>query len=243
MATLHFVDGGSGAVGKSLVARLLCEHCQTKGFPYVLVEGDLANTDVGYRYPAHVELDADGQEERYMYQVNFIKPTATTDPGLLLEWAIAQPVIVNLPAQGHDQLNHWLTRYKILDFAQAYGVGICRWFVTAGRKEHNELLTQSLKQFEGRGLRHVVVLNRHFRREWTPVRIAAVEAGFSPDEICAIEFPKLRAEELDWVDRTGLSFADALKVRPLPVFSQQRIHTFRKHALQEIEATRLLEAI
>jgi MinD superfamily P-loop ATPase len=43
MATIHFIDGEKGGVGKSLFARVMVQYCLDKQLPYVLVEADQSN--------------------------------------------------------------------------------------------------------------------------------------------------------------------------------------------------------
>lgn len=46
MATIHFVDGEKGGVGKSFVAKTMIQYRLERQLPFVAVETDRSNPDV-----------------------------------------------------------------------------------------------------------------------------------------------------------------------------------------------------
>ena len=50
MATIHFVDGEKGGVGKSMFARTIVQYCLDKQCSFVPIETDTSNPDLSSRY-------------------------------------------------------------------------------------------------------------------------------------------------------------------------------------------------
>lgn len=147
MATIHFIDGEKGGVGKSLFARVMVQYCRDRQLAYVLVEADRSNPDVGEVYPEGCEQVVFSEAERKAY-----------DADRIFDLAIATPVIVNLPAQVFPSVTDWIERNGVLEMGGQHGVTICKWFLCTGGYDSVQLLIQSLKRFEGK-VQHVFVRN------------------------------------------------------------------------------------
>jgi hypothetical protein len=121
MATIHFIDGEKGGVGKSLFARVMVQYCLDKQLPYVLVEADQSNPDVGVFYPENIQTAVFSESERQAYAADAI-----------FNLALTTPVIVNLPAHVTKTVNDWIERNQILEMDAKHKVDICKWFVGNG---------------------------------------------------------------------------------------------------------------
>jgi hypothetical protein len=65
MAKIHLIDGEKGGVGKSLFCRVLIEYFQQQKLPFLLVDADRTNPDVGLIYePSHYQKSPLNLEEK-----------------------------------------------------------------------------------------------------------------------------------------------------------------------------------
>jgi CO dehydrogenase nickel-insertion accessory protein CooC1 len=133
MATIHFIDGEKGGVGKSLFARVMVQYCIDRQFSYVLVEADRSNPDVGEIYPEGCERAIFSEAERKAY-----------DADRIFDLAIKTPVIVNLPAQVFPAVTDWIERNGVLEMGTQHGVSICKWFICTGGYDSTTCLCPQL---------------------------------------------------------------------------------------------------
>src|SRR5271169_6828595 len=147
MASIHFVGGEKGGVGKSLVARVLAQYFIDKEIPFLGFDTDrshgaLLRFYAGFASPAVVDrydmLDA------------------------IVEAAVAQPerrILVDLAAQTHDPLVKWMDDSGVLDTAEELGVSFHYWHVMDSGEDSVDLLKKLLDRFGAR-LNYILVLNQ-----------------------------------------------------------------------------------
>src|SRR5688572_5785623 len=115
MATIHFIGGEKGGVGKSLVARVLAQYFIDKEMPFLGFDTDqshgaLMRFYAGYASPvlanSYESLDA-------------IMEAAVSDP--------ERRVLVDLAAQTHGPLVKWMDESGVLEIAGETGLEIHYW--------------------------------------------------------------------------------------------------------------------
>jgi hypothetical protein len=223
MATIHFIDGEKGGVGKSLFARVMVQYCLDKQLPYVLVEADQSNPDVGVFYPENIQTAIFSESERQAYAADTI-----------FNLALTTPVIVNLPAHVTKTVNDWIERNQILEMDAKHKVDICKWFVGNGGYDSIQLLMQSLNHFEGK-IKHVFVRNFGLCDDWKHVdEREDLQELIQAQKVPIINFPKFSYRERDLLDATRINFSQAFLTAELGVLGQQRLHSFLKKAHEEI---------
>jgi hypothetical protein len=224
MATIHFIDGEKGGVGKSLVARVMVQYCIDRQVPHVLVEADRSNPDVGEVYPERCERAVFSEAERKAYEADRI-----------FDLAITTPVIVNLPAQVFPAVTDWIERNGLLEMGAQHGVSICKWFICTGGYDSVQLFIQSLKQFDGK-VQHVFVRNLGLCDDWSHVDgREELQQLLAKQKVPVLDFPKFSYRERDHLDAQRISFGAGRESSELGILGKQRLHTFLKIAYYEID--------
>jgi hypothetical protein len=224
MAIIHFIDGEKGGVGKSLFARVMVQYCIDRQLPYVLVEADRSNPDVGDIYPAACEQAIFSEAERKAY-----------DADRIFDLALQTPVIVNLPAQIFPAVTDWIERNGVLEMGNQHGVNICKWFLCTGGYDSVQLFIQSLNRFNG-SVQHVFVRNWGLCDDWSHLDSREeLQQLMVKQKVPAIDFPKFSYRERDHLDAKRMAFSEGRESAELGVLGKQRLHTFLKSAYQAID--------
>ena len=147
MATIHFIGGEKGGVGKSVVARVLAQYfidhqIDFQGFDTDRSHGSLLRFYTDYASPVIVDryesLDA------------------------VMEAAAAggdRRILVDLAAQTHDALVKWMDESGVLELAADEGHSVKYWHVMDSGKDSVDLLKKLFDRFGAR-LNYVIVLNQ-----------------------------------------------------------------------------------
>jgi hypothetical protein len=224
MATIHFIDGEKGGVGKSLFARVMVQYCIDRQLSHVLVEADRSNPDVGEVYPEGCERAIFSEAERKAY-----------DADRIFDLAIKTPVIVNLPAQVFPAVTDWIERNGVLEMGSQHGVSICKWFICTGGYDSVQLFIQSLKRFEGQ-VQHVFVRNWGLCDDWSHLDSREeLQQLLAKQKVPVLDFPKFSYRERDHLDAKRIPFSEGRESSELGVLGKQRLHTFLRSAYQAID--------
>lgn len=147
VSRIHFVGGEKGGVGKSMLARLLAQYFQDHDIPFVAFDTDRSHGSLLRFYPEHSSPAlADSFEA-----LDRIVEAAVDQPG--------RRVLVDLAAQTHDPLVHWMDESGVLDMADVSGITVHYWHVMDAGRDSVELLRRLLDRF-GQRLSYVVVRNQ-----------------------------------------------------------------------------------
>ena len=147
LSKIHLIGGEKGGVGKSMVSRLMAQYFIDHQIPFVGFDtdrshGSLMRFYADYASPALVDryeaLDA------------------------IIEAAVEQPgrrVLVDLAAQTHDPLVHWMDDSGVLDMADVSGIALHYWHVMDSGRDSVDLLSRLLDRF-GQRVHYVLVRNQ-----------------------------------------------------------------------------------
>lgn len=229
MARIHLIDGEKGGVGKSLFARVMVQYAIDKKIEHALVDADMTNQDVKRFYD-------------YAIDAEFSEAVNKGDRAdIIFELGRKKPVIVNLPANVFPRVNNWITRGRLLEVADKYGVDICKWFVCDGGFESIDLFYQSINLYKDKML-HAFVKNLGKTDDWSFLNDDTTYKNITnkfKNTLKIIDFPLLYPGDRYFIDSKKFRF-DAMEIEEtMPVMSQQRLSTFLEESNRAIEITQL----
>jgi len=147
MASLNFIGGEKGGVGKSLTARVLAQYMIDKEIPFLGFDTDRSHGALmrfysGYASP--VVMD-------HYEALDVVVEAAADQPG--------RRILVDLAAQTHEPLVKWMEDTGVVNMANEMGITIFYWHVMDAGKDSVDLLQKLLDRF-GTGLKYVLVRNQ-----------------------------------------------------------------------------------
>ncbi len=219
MATIHFVDGEKGGVGKSFVARTMIQYGLDKNLPFAAVETDRSNPDVAGVYKDICNYAVFTEDEKQADKADGI-----------FEMAIEKPVIVSLPSQVHRAVKFWIDRNQLLKLGGEHGVSFCKWFVCNGEYDSIKLFLSSLTCYENK-MKHILVRNLGLCDDWEPIEEdESVQKLIKKYKVKVIDFPKLGYKERYIINQKRLRFDEARDYKEFGVLGKQRVVNFLKEA-------------
>lgn len=233
MPIINLVDGEKGGIGKSLFACCLCHYYESHGINYALVDADLSNPDVSNLYGGMQDIHFKASDE-----ITALNSRSAAKVDCIFEMAFEQSVVVNLPANVHEQVAFWILDNALLEgeSVQQGKVRIGKWFLTNGSYSSISLFLNSLETYGGK-LTHILVRNCGLSSDWEGMeqrqdfQEAKKRYGFEE-----IPFPGLRATERDYLEQNKLSFSRAMQEQQgLQVLSRQRLVKFVRQTVEAIE--------
>ncbi len=231
MATIYLIDGEKGGVGKSLFCRCLLHFLEQKKIVYKLVDTD-PKPDVAQIYQGIKDIQFMASDEAtVMYS-----PMAG-EVDRLIELAMKEDVIVNLPGKVHQQVKFWIEGNNLLDenFREESGISFCKFFLSNGSDISLDLLEDSLQTY-GEKLPHILVRNRGLKLNWSEIiegdRLSKLRSKY---QFLEIDFPGLRRTDIDFIDRQKQPFDQVMD--SLPLLARQRVKTFLSDTMTAIEST------
>ncbi len=225
MATIHFVDGEKGGVGKSFFARTIVQYCLDKEYSFVPIETDTSNPGLYNRYKDICQYAIFSVDEKEHYKADKV-----------FEIAIDKTVIVDLPAQSHKAVSKWIERNKLIENSKDYGINLCKWFVCNGEDESVYLFTKSLDYY-GLTIQHILVRNWGMYDDWEDWdEDEKLQSLIKKYKVKVIDFPKLPYKERFVIDKNKLSFSAAREHSEITILGKQRVVDFLKETYAEIES-------
>ena len=146
MGRIILVDGQRGGVGKSIYSRFLNHYLTEKQHPYNFVDAD-PNPDVFEVYGGQKDIQFVVSDEQSM----LVSDQASL-PDKLVDLAIYQDVLVNLPGKAHDSVKFWILSNELLDsaFVEETKVSFIKFFLTNGTQDSLGLFEDSLLTYDGK---------------------------------------------------------------------------------------------
>ena len=225
MATIHFVDGEKGGVGKSIFARTIVQYCLDKQCSFVPIETDTSNPDLSSRYKDICQYAIFSVDEKEHYKADKV-----------FEIAINKTVIVDLPAQSHKAVSKWIERNKLIENSKDYGVKLCKWFVCSGGDGSVYSFIKSLDYY-GLTIQHILVRNWGMCDYWEDWdEDEELQNLIKKYKVKVIDFPKLPYKERFVIDKNKLSFSAAREYEKLTILGKKRVVDFLKDTYAEIES-------
>jgi hypothetical protein len=192
MSTIDFIGGEKGGVGKSVVARLVAQHCIDKAIPFVAVDADASHGTLRRHYADCTRA------------VDLARPEGA-DEIISLATEADRRVVVDLPAQSERLLLSWIMEAGILDLAREGGVEIAFWHVIDGGKDSVITLDRLLQRL-GSAVRFRVVKNLGRSADFTLFDQSETRAAAAALGALVIELPELQQTAMSKIDRCDASF-------------------------------------
>ncbi|BAU67421.1 mobilization protein MobD-like protein (plasmid) [Stanieria sp. NIES-3757] len=231
MATIYLIDGEKGGVGKSLFCRCLLHFLEQKKIAYKLIDTD-PKPDVAQIYNGIKDIQFVASDEA---TVMYSQTAGEVDK--IIDLAMKEDVIVNLPGKVHQQVKFWIEGNNLLDedFIKESGVSFCKFFLSNGSDISLDLLEDSLQTYKGK-LPHILVRNQGLKLDWSDItnsdRFLELKSKY---QFLEIDFPGLRRTDIDFIDRKKQPFARVMA--QLPLLARQRVKTFLSDTMAAIEGT------
>lgn len=147
MATIHFIGGEKGGVGKSLVSRLLAQYLIDRKIPFLGFDSDRSHGALLRFYGAFASPVVIDRYE----SLDAVVEAAAQDP--------QRRIVVDLAAQTHQPLVKWMDESGVLELSGELGVATRYWHVMDSGKDSVDLLKKLFDRF-GSQLNYVLVLNQ-----------------------------------------------------------------------------------
>ena len=144
-AKVHFIGGEKGGVGKSLLARTLCQYFLDRELPFRGFDTDKSHGALIRFY---------GNNTTPIVLDHFEALDSVVESALQAQ----QRAVVDLAAQTHPFLMRWLEESNAIELANEVGVTLTYWHVMDTGRDSVDLLHTLLNQLGSR-LKIVVVLN------------------------------------------------------------------------------------
>jgi len=227
MTTIHLIGGEKGGVGKSFVARTLAQYMIDRTIPFVGFDTDRSHGALlrfyeGYASP--IVLDRSDNLDA------------------IVEAAVAEPerrILVDLAAQTHAPLTHWIEECGLLDAEEELGISMRYWHIMDAGRDSTDLLKSLLDHFGSR-LDYVIVRNQ-LRAESFDVLERSGEQQRALDlGAKVITIKRLHEAVAAKIDARSLSFWAATQpgdksTGSLGLLDRQRVRVWLKHAYDEID--------
>jgi hypothetical protein len=226
MASIHFIGGEKGGVGKSLVARVLAQYFIDREMPFLGFDTDrshgaLMRFYAGYASPVIVDrfeaLDA------------------------IVEAAVERPerrVLVDLAAQTHDPLVKWMDDSGFLNLADEMGLAVTYWHVMDAGKDSVDLLRRLLDRF-GTGMRYVIVRNQVRGNDFGVLEQSGEQSRALGLGARIVSVKKLHEAAINKIDAASSSFWNAKNpdgnAAGLGLMDRQRVKMWLRDVYREID--------
>ena len=228
MATIHFIGGEKGGVGKSLVARLLAQYLIDHQLPFLGFDSDRSHGALLRFYAAYASPVVIDRYE----SLDTVVEAATDDP--------VRRIIVDLAAQTHQPLVKWMEESGMLELAREFGIAVRYWHVMDSGKDSVDLLARLLDRF-GAQLDYVLVLNQLrgddfgiFDQSGEKERALALGAKI-------VALPRLHESAMTRIDARSTSFWAAAhsgdkELTGLGLLERQRVKVWLNKAYAALES-------
>jgi hypothetical protein len=222
MAAINFVDGEKGGVGKSMFARCLAHYFECESIEYQLVDTD-NNHDVADCYEGITDITFKVANEEFA-----LSSLEADKVDQIFEIALTKPVLVNLPANVHEQVSYWIKSNDLLakEILTETGVKLVKWFLCSGEYDSWQAFLNSLGEFDGK-LTHVLVRNLGLHPNWSDLETRKDYQEIKQKyQFREINFPGLRKAEQMYIQEKRIPMRIAIDDPQLSILSRQRLIRF-----------------
>lgn len=231
MASINFIGGEKGGVGKSVVARLLAQYFIDHGRAFTGFDTDRSHTSFTRFYADYAApVVVDTYEGLDSIAAVFEEPA---------EGAALPHVIVDLAAQTAAPLARWVQDSDLVALMGDMGVAVNFWHVADAGKDSVDLLGRLVATY-GAGPHYIVVRNKGRGSDFTELERS--EALRKVQELGGqvIDLAPLHEASMRKIDRQNASFWAAAHGTTGPdalgMLERQRVKTWLKRAYTELDS-------
>jgi hypothetical protein len=230
MATLNFIGGEKGGVGKSVVARVLAQYFIDRGQPFTGFDTDRSHTSFTRfyaDYAAPVVVDS--------YEgLDLIAGEFEESPTL----EVKRSVIVDLAAQTAAPLARWMRDSDVLSLLGSMGVTVNFWHVADAGKDSVDLLDRLINTY-GPGPNYFVVKNEGRGNDFSQLENSAALKKALALGGRVISLGQLHEGSMRKIDRRNASFWAAIHTAESPdalgMLERQRVKTWLRNTYATLD--------
>lgn len=232
MATIHFIAGEKGGVGKSLFCKTFAQYFLDHNVTFTLAECDRSNPDVLRAYkgscPNKVAVFSESPEHE-------------DSANHIYNLALSQQVLVNLPAQCFIPLSKWFLGNELGVIGREDGVNFTFLHISDAGFDSLHLFRKTIETF-GDAASYVFVKNLGRADDWSAFdQDTELLALLEQYNVSVLEFPKLiGAADKNKIDQLSLTFAQALEYKKFSSITKQRIRKFLRDAYSAFDALEII---
>ena len=227
MATIHFIGGEKGGVGKSLVARLLAQYLIDHKLPFLGFDSDRSHGALLRFYAAYASPVVIDRYESLDRTVE----AAAEDP--------QRRVVVDLAAQTHQPLLQWMEDSGTLGLAAELGIAVRYWHVMDSGKDSVDLLGKLLDRLGSR-VGYVLVLNQLRGDDFGIFEQSGLKQRALDLGARIATLPKLHETAISRIDACSASFWAAAnsgkELTGLGLLERQRVKVWLSRVYAELQA-------
>lgn len=223
MASINFIGGEKGGVGKSVAARLLAQYFIDRNQPFTGFDTDRSHTTftrfyADYAAPVLVDSYEGLDQIAGVFE-------ETPDEGT------QRNVIVDLAAQTAAPLARWIKDSDLLTLFGEMGITVNFWHLADSGKDSVDLLGGLIETY-GTGPNYIVVRNMGRGSDFSQLDGSAALRGALALGAQIISLPQLHETSMGKIDRQNASFWAAINSRSSPdalgMLERQRVKTWLK---------------
>ncbi len=226
MASLNFIGGEKGGVGKSVTARVLAQYFIDKGRPFTGFDTDRSHTSFTRFYADYASpVVVDTYEGLDLIATVFEE---APDPAFNNQ---SKSVIVDLAAQTAAPLARWVRESDLLPLLASMGVTVNFWHVADAGKDSVDLLDRLVNTY-GVGPNYLIVKNQGRGSDFSQLENSSAlkKALALGGEVISI--PQLHEASMRKIDRQNASFWSAIHTTSGPealgMLERQRVKSWLK---------------
>lgn len=223
MASINFIGGEKGGVGKSVTARVLAQYFIDQGVAFTGFDTDRSHNSFNRFYSDYASpVMVDSYEG-----LDLIVAAFEDNP--------AQNVIVDLAAQTSAPLAQWIKEASLLELFSDMGITVNFWHVMDDGRDAVDLLGRLVDTY-GAGPNYIVVKNHGRGSDF--VLLSGSHALQKAEALGAhvVELPRLNDASMRKMDQHNTSFWKAVNDRESPealgILERQRVKTWLKNCYE-----------
>lgn len=226
MASINFIGGEKGGVGKSVTARVLAQYYIDKGAAFTGFDTDRSHNSFNRFYSDYASpVVVDSYEG-----LDLIVTAFENNP--------AQNVIVDLAAQTSRPLSQWIKDASLLELFSEMGITVNFWHVMDDGRDAVDLLSRLVDTY-GPGPNYIVVQNHGRGSNFVLLQNSHALQKAEALGAHVIELPRLHDASMRKIDQHNTSFWKAIHDRDsadaLGILERQRVKTWLKNCYEVFE--------
>jgi hypothetical protein len=223
MASINFIGGEKGGVGKSVTARVLAQYFIDKGVAFTGFDTDRSHHSFNRFYSDYASpVMVDNYEG-----LDLIVSAFEDNP--------QQNVIVDLAAQTSSPLAKWIGDASLLELFVEMGIRVNFWHVMDDGRDAVDLLAKLVDSY-GKGPNYIVVKNQGRGTDFVLLKNSYALQKAESVGAQVIELPRLHDTSMRKIDQHNTSFWKAVNDREsqysLGILERQRVKTWLKNCYQ-----------
>ena len=225
MASINFIGGEKGGVGKSVVARVLAQYFIDKGHAFTGFDTDRSHTSFTRFYADYASPVVVDSYEGLDLIVGAFEDS--------VDRGVTPHVIVDLAAQTAAPLARWVQDSDLVPLMHDMGVSVNFWHVADGGQDSVELLGRLLGTY-GPAPHYIVVKNRGRGSDFSLLDASAALHKVQELGGHVVSLPPLQEASMRKMDQHNTSFWAAVHRKDgeetLGLLERQRVKTWLKQS-------------